>query len=262
MKVRHTAPFRALAIATTSALALVLVGCAADARDVRETDGAVAARRATQAPETVEGFWFFTYSGRGDAPSGEAFAYVSENGSRMGGGIASEPLGGPLSGRRDGATFDLEIEDVVGAPVVTVEGRLYGARAEGEWTVAQAAPPAGGNGGGGSGGWSAAGSRAPRGTFEADHFDADTVPAGENPFVGAWNDFEDGGVTTLIFDDEFRFTGSEADLEFAGQYAFDTERSLVGVYEADGSSVHMEKLSYRFEGSDVVVLNGSVYRRQ
>jgi hypothetical protein len=36
----------------------------------------------------------------------------------------------------------------------------------------------------------------------------------------------------------------------------------VGVYEADAQSVHMEKLTYRFEDEDTVVLNGSVYRRQ
>ena len=227
-----------MALAVSGAL-VVLSGCAGNAGE-GDTD-----RGAGRAPATVEGFWFFTYSGRGDAPSGEAFAYVTENGTRLGGGIASEPLGGPLSGRRDGATLDLEIEDVDGAPAVTVEGHVDGAWAEGEWTVTRAA-----------------GSRALRGTFEADYFDPAELAPGENPFVGAWNDFEDGGVTTLIFDEEFRFTGSEADLEFAGQYAFDSERGLVGVYEADASSVHMEKLSYRFEGPDTVVLNGSVYRRQ
>ncbi|MFO7780499.1 MAG: hypothetical protein R6W94_02630, partial [Spirochaetia bacterium] len=183
----------------TLALALTLAGCAGPP------------------PETVEGFWFFTYSGRGDAPSGEAFAYVTEGDTGLGGGVASNPLGGPLSGRRDGATLELDIEDVDGAPAVTVEGRFNGARAEGEWTVTRAAATGsggGGTGGGGSGGTGTSGSRALRGTFDADYFDPAELPAGENPFVGAWNDFEDGGVTTLIFDEEFRFTGSEADLEF------------------------------------------------
>lgn len=228
-----------VALAVSGALTL-LSGCAGNAGE------ADAARGAGPPPETVEGFWFFTYSGRGDAPSGEAFAYVTENGTRLGGGIASEPLGGPLSGRRDGATIELEIEDVDGSPSVTVEGRFVGARAEGEWTVTRATATDGGD----------------AGNFEADYFDPAQMAPGENPFVGAWNDFEDGGVTTLIFDDEFRFTGSEADLEFTGQYAFDTERRLVGVYEADAGIVHMEKLNYRFEGPDTVVLNGSVYRRQ
>ncbi|NBF40048.1 MAG: hypothetical protein GVY14_06490 [Spirochaetes bacterium] len=244
-----------MAILGASALGLLLSGCAGNAG---EGD---AGRGAGRAPETVEGFWFFTYSGRGDAPSGEAFAYVTETGTRLGGGIASEPLGGPLSGRREGATLEVEVEDVDGAPAVTVEGRVEGVRAEGEWTVSRATST-GEADVGGTEGTTVSGSRARRGTFEADYFDPADVSPGENPFVGAWTDFEDGGVTTLIFDDEFRFTGSEADLEFAGQYAFDTERGLVGVYEADAGIIHMEKLSYRFEGPDTVVLNGSVYRRQ
>ena len=195
-------------------------------------------------PETVEGFWFFTYSGQGDAPSGEAFAYVTENDSRLGGGIASEPLGGPLLGSLEGAEFTLGIEDVSGSVTVEAEGLLDGEQSRGRWTA---------------GGDAVAESS---GTFEANRFKEGDVPPQENPFVGEWNNFEDGGVTTLIFDENFRFTGSEADLDFTGRYAFDPSRGLVGVYEADGSSVHMEKLSYRFEGSDAVVLNGSVYRRQ
>jgi hypothetical protein len=252
MRIRNrTCVVRAVTALAVSGALVVLSGCAGNAG---EGGG-------DRAPATVEGFWFFTYSGRGDAPSGEAFAYVTENGPRLGGGVASEPLGGPLSGRRDGATLDLEVEDVDGAPAVTVEGRVHGARAEGEWTVTRAAAT-GGPDGGGTDGTPDPGSRTLRGTFEADYFDPAEVPPGENPFVGAWTDFEDGGVTTLIFDDEFRFTGSEADLDFTGQYAFDTERGLVGVYEADAGIIHMEKLSYRFEGPDTVVLNGSVYRRQ
>ena len=233
---------RAVAAVAIGCVLVSLSGCAEDTRDAGDSRGAGDAGRV---PETVEGFWFFTYSGQGDAPSGEAFAYVTEDGTRLEGGIASEPLGGPLSGLRDGATFELEIEDVGGAPVVTVEGRFDGVRADGEWTVTQAA-----------------GSRGFRGSFKADYFEPGEIAPDENPFVGEWNNFDDGGVTTLIFDENFRFTGSEADLDFTGQYAFDPSRGLVGVYEADGSSVHMEKLTYRFEGSDAVVLNGSVYRRQ
>lgn len=217
---------RALGTAVTSAFALLLVACA------------------PSAPETVEGFWFFSYSGQGDAPSGEAFAYVTEDGTRLGGGIASNPLGGPLSGSRDGTNVSLTIRDVGGDVVVEVEGRLRGRRSSGSWTA---------RGG-------AAAERS--GSFEAEWFDEREASTGENPFLGTWNDFEDGGVTTLSFGEDFRLTGSEADLEFTGQYAFDPSRQLLGVYEADGASVHMEKLRYRFEGTDTVVLNGSVYRRQ
>lgn len=221
---------------------VVLSGCADDADDAGDADSAAGAG---SAPETVEGFWFFTFSGRGDAPSGEAFAYVTGDGTRLGGGIASDPLGGPLLGSLDGAEFVLTIEDVSGTVTVEVEGRLDGEQARGKWTAV--------------GGGAAAGSS---GAFEAERFEEQDVPPSENPFLGTWTNFEDGGVTTLSFGEDFRFTGSEADLEFTGEYAFDTERSLVGVYEANAGLIHMEKLSYQFEGSDTVVLNGSEYRRQ
>lgn len=221
---------RRLAVVLPAALVVLLASCSGEA------------------PQTVEGFWFFSYDGRGSAPDGEAFAYITENGQSLGGGIASGPVGGPLSGTRDGTRFSARVEDVAGSPVVTVEGRLDGETASGRWTMETADADGGGD--------------TVSGRVEARRFDPADVPAAENPFLGTWNNFDDGGVTTLIFGDDYRFSGSEADLEFTGSYAFDAELGLVGVYEADAESVHMEKLTYRFDGPDTVVLNGSVYRRQ
>lgn len=212
----------------------------------------IAACSSGEAPETVEGFWFFSYDGRGAAPDGEAFAYITEEGESLGGGIASGPVGGPLTGSREGTRFSARIEDVSGSPVVSVEGRLDGETASGRWTMET----------GGSAAGAAAEGEELTGRVEARRFDPADVPAAENPFLGTWNNFEDGGVTTLIFGDDYRFSGSEADLDFTGSYAFDEELGLVGVYEADAESVHMEKLTYRFDGPDTVILNGSVYRRQ
>ena len=101
-----------------------------------------------------------------------------------------------------------------------------------------------------------------KGSFSAERFDSGDYPPERNPFLGTWNDFADGGVTTLSFDEDFTFTGSEADLRFRGQYAFDPDRGLVGVYEAGPEGVHMEMLPYRFSGPDTLVLSGSTYRRQ
>jgi hypothetical protein len=192
-------------------------------------------------PEELEGFWFFSFDGRGGSPDGLAFAYLTTEGAALGGGVAAAPVGGPLTGTLDGTDFTLTLEDVDGSPVVSVEGRLHGETARGEWAV---------DGG------------PARGGFTARRFEPTDYPPAENPFLGTWNNFDDGGVTTLIFGEDYRFTGSEADLEFAGQYGFSPRHDLVGVYEADAQSVHMEKLTYRFEDEDTVVLNGSVYRRQ
>ena len=198
-------------------------------------------------PGDITGFWFFSYDvepARSDADGvrGEAFAYVSRQGIRLTGGVASPPLGGPLSGRLEGRELTMRVEDTRGAPVVSVEGSLRGQRAEGRFAAET-------------------GERR-SGSFEAQRFVPGAHPESGNPFLGTWNNFEDGGETTLVFDEEFRFTGSEGDLAFSGRYAYDRERGLVGVYEADESTVHMEMLTFRFENTDTVVLNGSTYRRQ
>jgi hypothetical protein len=193
------------------------------------------------APGELGGFWFFSFEGRSDATEGAAFAYVTIDGRTLGGGVAAVPVGGPLTGSLDGRELMLTLEDVDGAPVISVEARVRAERTEGSWTV---------EGSGASG------------RFTARRFEPSDYPPEENPFLGTWNNFEDGGVTTLRFGDDYRFTGSEGDLEFAGQYGFSTRHRLVGVYEADAQSVHMEKLTYRFTDEDTVVLNGSVYRRE
>jgi hypothetical protein len=190
----------------------------------------------------VTGFWFFSYSGDESGLSGEAFAYVTRDGTALGGGIASPPLGGPLSGSLEESRFSLRIEDTRGAPVVEVDGEVRDNRAEGTFQLLE--------------GGSASGS------FTAERFVVEDHPPADNPFLGRWTNFEDGGETTLVFDEDYRFTGSEGELDFTGSYAFDRRRNIVGVYEADESSVHMEMLTFRFESEDTVVLTGSTYRKQ
>jgi hypothetical protein len=190
--------------------------------------------------DDVEGFWFFSYQADGGS-EGVAFAYITEDGGKLGGGVASPPVGGPISGRLTESEFELTARDVSGTPVVNVEGALRRGAARASWSFR-------------------AGDA--EGRLTAEPFRPADAGGDANPFLGTWNNSEDGGITTLTFGDDFRFTGSEGDLDFKGRYAFDEDRRIVGVYEADAESVHMEMLTYRFEGGDTVVLNGSTYRRQ
>lgn len=197
------------------------------------------ARESAASVENVDGFWFISYDG--PATEGVAFAYITEEDGRLGGGVASAPVGGPLSGVLDGESYALTVEDLVDEETYAVEGRLRDAGARGSWSVRGTDRT---------------------GSLSAEPFRPPDEHDGENPFLGTWTDFGDGGETTLAFGEDYRFSGSEGGLDFKGQYAFDEERGILGVYEADEQSVHMELLPYRFEGEDTVVLKDSTYRRQ
>jgi hypothetical protein len=210
---------------------------------------------AAELPEEVGGFWFFSFRGR-PGPTGEAVAYVTrDEPNRLGGGVASNPIGGPLSGRLgERGRFTVRVDDYDSPRFVDVEGRL---RATGR----AAGRPSGSPAARASGEWRTVGGTS-SGSFSAARFDPGEYPPERNPFLGTWTDFADGGVTTLSFEEDFTFTGSEADLRFRGQYAFDPDRGLVGVYEGGPEGAHMELLTYRFTASDTLVLNASTYRRQ